>query len=196
MVHQQPWTLVLWAVAVPVRPVISQTLMSIWDLAYTYVGNHYTYTILWCCLHVAINLRQWFSKSSKTLYSLRWRYWSYCHECLPLRTGLHLINQLQHTATAWHVVSWIVSGILRWQRVEAPDVLLITERIWATSYTCCPYQLQDITTSSASKDEACSIDKPSLILPEDASRKYPAFKGESKAGKLAVRLVKEAFLRW
>ena len=40
---------------------------------------------------------------------------------------------------------------------------------------------------------SCSIDKSSLMPPEDVVRKYPKLKGESKAGKLAVKLAKEAF---
>ena len=39
----------------------------------------------------------------------------------------------------------------------------------------------------------CSIDKASLALPEDVIRKYSKLRGEPKAGKLAIKLAKEAF---
>lgn len=40
---------------------------------------------------------------------------------------------------------------------------------------------------------SCSIDKPSLLPSQDVIRKYPKLRGESKAGKLAVKLAREAF---
>ena len=40
---------------------------------------------------------------------------------------------------------------------------------------------------------SCIIDKSSFMPPEDVIRRYPKLKGESKAGKLAVKLAKEAF---
>ena len=47
--------------------------------------------------------------------------------------------------------------------------------------------------ATANNLPSCSIDKSSLVPPEDVIWKYPKLKGESKAGKLAVKLAKEAF---